>query len=202
MGYPDVIFPPDRLAERLGERISALQYRHDSKQICGRHGIELHMVPDAESLLELYGASLDVYDVKRERGGEIVLDLNEPYPKNSEEQYDWVLDVGTLEHCFNVAQAVKNMASLLKVGGTILHENPFNWGNHGFYSLHPTWFHDFYEANGFEIESCRLVGGDLKTSQPISPERFVYEGGEVVLITIVHRREVKSFAYPQQRKYQ
>jgi SAM-dependent methyltransferase len=159
------------------------------------------MVPDAESLFELFGVSLDVYDIVKERGSEIVLDLNEPYPENSQEQYDYVLDVGTLEHCFNVAQAGKNMAGLLRVGGIILHENPFNWGNHGFYGLNPTWYHDFYTDNGFEILEIALLPRGCEPLTPPQTKRFGFTEVEANLLAIARRVEVKPFVWPVQTKY-
>lgn len=201
MGYPDIVFPQDALESRLGDRIRGLQYRTDSVAICKRHGLKQQPIPDAESLFDLFGVSLDVYDIVKERGCEIVLDLNEPYPEMSREQYDYVLDVGTLEHCFNVWQAAQNMAGLAKVGGRVFHENPFNCGNHGFYSFHPTWYHDFYSANGFEVEDCRLVSKALDMTEPIGTKRFVYTGDEVSLMTVAKRLEAKPFVAPTQTKY-
>jgi hypothetical protein len=202
MGYPDILYPPEKLAELLGERISRLTYREDSEAICNRHRVPQHQVPDSESLLELFGASLDVYDIVKERGCEIVLDLNEPYPENSQAQYDYVIDVGTLEHCFNIAQAAKNMAGLVKVGGAILHENPFNWGNHGFYGLNPTWYHDFYTDNGFELLEVKLL--PRKTQTPIDipiTKRFQVTGDEANLLAVARRVEIKPFSWPTQTKY-
>ena len=208
MGYPDILYPLEKIAEVLGENFTRLKFRKEAAEIkkrhvliCHRLGMDLEVFPDAESFFELLGASLDVYDITRERGGEIVLDLNQPFPENSKEQYEHVLDVGTLEHCFNVAQAAYNAAGMVKVGGFIYHETPWNWGNHGFYSLHPTWFHDFYQANGFEVEDCRLMGKS-GVSEPLGPNRFVLTGEEVVLLTTAKRLESKPFVHPKQRKYQ
>lgn len=202
MGYPDIIFPEDKLKELLGDKFANLTYRADSEQICKRHGCKLHQVPDAESLFEQFGASLDVYDIVEERGCEIVLDLNYPFPKQSCEQYDYVLDVGTLEHCFNIAQALVNMACLLKVGGVIFHENPFNWGNHGFYNLNPTLFHDFYTDNGCQVLECKLLprGTNEALEIPLT-KRFVYGGKEANLFTIASRTEVVDIEFPTQTKY-
>ena len=80
---------------------------------------------------ETIGIELDVYDITTERGFEIKTDLN--FPLILEKSYDIVIDIGTLEHCFNIGQALMNMASLVGEKGFILHENPYNWGNHGFY---------------------------------------------------------------------
>jgi hypothetical protein len=200
MGYPDIIFPPEKLKDLLGDRYAELKIRPDSDVICKRHGAKQQEVPDAESLFELFGASLDVYDIVKERGCEIVLDLNHPFPQNACEQYDHVLDAGTIEHCFNVAQAAINVAALANVGGRVYHENPFNWGNHGFYSLHPTWYRDFYEANGFELEQCQLVQRNFKQA-PAPMGRFFIET-EVIALTIAKRLEVRDFVFPTQRKYQ
>lgn len=201
MGYPDIIVPPDWLARVLGERIEHLRYRPDSEVICRRHGAKAHDVPDAESLFDAFGCSLDVYDIAAERGGEIVLDLNHPFPENSREQYDYVLDVGTLEHCFNVAQAAMNMAGLVMVGGQIFHENPWNWGNHGFYGINPTWFHDFYTDNGFEIEECRIMLSGFRSGPAPQVKRFNFTSEEMVLGTIARRVASVGFRFPTQSKY-
>jgi SAM-dependent methyltransferase len=201
MGYPDVLYPPEKLERVLGTRILNLKYREDSEVICKRHGVPIHRVPDAESLFEQFGVSLDVYDIVRERGSEIVLDLNHPYPEMSREQYDYVLDVGTLEHCFNVAQAGMNMAGLLKVGGIILHENPFNWGNHGFYGLNPTWYHDFYTDNGFELMEIVLLPRGCEPVSLPKTKRFIFTETEANLLAVAKRTEVKPFVFPTQTKY-
>jgi hypothetical protein len=200
MGYPDIIFPEDRLKALLGDRIKGLKYRPDSQRICKRHGLKDQPIPDAESLFELCGASLDVYDIVDERGCEIVLDLNYPFPANACGQYDFVLDVGTAEHCFNIAQALINMACLVKVGGYVIHENPFNWGNHGFYNLCPTLFHDFYTDNGYEIEECKLIRHDKWLNAP-QTQRFVFTEAEMNVFTVVKRLEVKDMTFPCQTKY-
>src|SRR5690349_3552730 len=138
-GYPDII----ARVEMVG-----LEIRKDSEEICKRHGLEQHDVPDAHSYFRKLGGSLDVYDVVKERGCEIYCDLNSREPFASQGMHDIVLDVGTSEHCFNIGQALINMAHMVKEGGWIIHENPSNWGNHGFYNLNPTLFVDFYEQNG------------------------------------------------------
>lgn len=198
MGYPDII-PSPELLELLADR--DIQYRVDSAAICRRHGLKPQPIPDAESVFESLGASLDVYDIVNERGCEIVLDLNYPYPANSRGQYDLVLDVGTLEHCFNVAQALQNVAAMVKVGGYVLHENPFNCGNHGFYGFCPTWFYDFYTDNGFEIEDQRLVNRQGAWVNAPRTKRFQFTEGEANVFTIAKRLEARDFVFPVQTKY-
>lgn len=201
MGYPDIIAPLEEVWALLGERTAAhLEYRDDSEDICRRHlGTERRKVPDAKSFFSLLGARLDVFDIVQERGDEILCDLNEPMRHTVE--YDIVIDPGTLEHCFNIAQAAFNMANLVKLGGAIFHENPFNWGNHGLYGLNPTWYHDFYESNGFKLVDCRLIykGGEVRDVP--RTQRFVYTGPEANLFAVAERIEVVQMRYPVQTKY-
>jgi SAM-dependent methyltransferase len=201
MGYPDIIFPPEGLAQLVGPRIEKLQYREDSDDICKRHGLKPHKVPNAESLFELYGATLDVFDITDERGCEIILDLNYPLPANAVGQFDYVLDVGTLEHCFNAPQAMVNMAAMLKVGGIIIHENPFNWGNHGFWNLNPTLYHDFYTDNGFEILELKILTRDGRVAEAPMTKRFQFLEAEANCFVIAAKVEDVETTFPKQSKY-
>ena len=202
MGYPDIIYPPEKLREALGDKILGLKYREDSPAICKRHGIAQRDIPDAESLFELLGASLDVFDVVQERGCETIVDLNYPIPAQACDQFNWVLDVGTMEHCFNAPQALVNMAALLKVGGHVLHENPFNWGNHGFWNLNPTLFHDFYGDNGFEVLGCWLLPrGSNEIYECPKAGRFQYLKSEANLFTIARKVDQVEIKFPVQAKY-
>ena len=197
MGYPDIIAPIDDLP--------GLEYRADSAEICRRHGIPQRQIPDAESLFKCLKCTLDVFDIVRERGCEIEIDLNYPVPMmhwtGRHGIYDVVLDVGTMEHCFNIAQAVLNMALLVKKGGYIIHENPFLMGNHGFYSLNPTFYHDFYEPNGFKLIKCVLASKDGRAAEIPFTDRFKYEGAECNVFAMAQRAEMRTFFYPVQTKY-
>ena len=202
MGYPDVIVPLDKLVGLFSLSFSIgddLQIREDSEAICKRHGLPQRPIPDAHSLFRLLNCELDVYDIVKERGCEILCDLNEPM--ESALTYDIVLDVGTVEHCFNIAQAMMNMAGLVKEDGYIIHENPFNWGNHGFYNLNPTFFADFYEANGFELIACVLATKDGQTANVSLTSRFKFTDGEVNIFTMARRAKIQPFIYPIQTKY-
>lgn len=198
-GYPDLIAPLLMIEAMLQERFGALQYREDSTAICARHGLKERQIPDAHSLFSLLLCELDVYDIVRERNCEILCDLNKPFVENP--RYDVVLDVGTVEHCFNIGQALINMASLVKLGGVIIHENPFLSGNHGFYGLNPTLFADFYEANGFELEDCRLIRKDGSIGHPPRTQRFKYQGEECNIFALARRTRIQSFVFAHQTKY-
>lgn len=205
MGYPDIIAPRKELEAILGAKIYNIKNREDSEAIGKWHGVT-HAIPDAHSFFELQGASLDVYDVVAHRGGEIVVDLNYPVEAFGRQPYDFVLDIGTLEHCFNIGQAALNMASLLAKGGVILHENPFNWGNHGFYNMNPTWYVDFYGQPGFKLLDLKMIARncdrDGKEIDDVpSCRRFRYMSTEANMVAIAERTDLRPVVYPVQGKY-
>jgi len=132
----------------------------------GRQGLylsasELQRSTDAESekdygefceqfLIERLGASsVESFDYSNYEGATHVADLNEPIALNV--RYDTIVDCGTLEHVFNVAQALKNVINLCKVGGQIIHIVPCNnFSNHGFWQFSPELFFALYsDKNGF-----------------------------------------------------
>jgi hypothetical protein len=205
MGYPDIITSEQAIEALTEGCVRPLAYRLDSDSICMRHSIvPSRRIPDAESFFGLFNATLDVFDVVKERGGEILCDLNEPIAEEHVGKYDFVLDVGTMEHCFNVAQAARNMASLLNVGGVIFHENPFNWGNHGFYGFNPTWYADFYGQPGFTLHDCRILTRDGKQAVIEGMDRFyrfIWNQGEANCYAVAERTAILPIAWPTQTKY-
>jgi hypothetical protein len=201
-GYPDVIAPMEMLDSILTQTSGPLEYREDSEAICKRHGLKPRQIPDAHSFFKLLGAELDVYDVVKERGCEIYCDLNQPEREPFRiPRYDIVLDVGTAEHCFQIGQALLNMARMVKIGGYVIHENPANWGNHGFYNLNPTLFFDFYEQNGFTVKDLRLVARDGKWCAVDPVGRFQFPNEEVNIFCTAQRIHEQALSYPIQTKY-
>ena len=207
MGYPDMIAPPSMFARVLGDK--QIKYREDSVNICKRHGLPQRLIPDAKSVFEAMGAKLDVFDIVQERGDEFLCDLNEPFPERfmgsadgPPGYYDFVLDVGTIEHCFNIGQAARNMAGLLKEGGIIFHGNPHNSGNHGFYGMQPTWYADFYGQDGFDLMYCVLQrrGTDDYVDAPLT-KRYSLPEAEVNIFAAARRTAIKTIQWPTQTKY-
>ncbi len=91
-------------------------------------------------------------------GAEIIQDLNKEISKDYKEKFDYIYDGGSLEHIFNVPQALKNFHNLLKPNGIIMHLLPCNnYVDHGFYSFNPTLFKDYYEQNNYEILKLYIV---------------------------------------------
>lgn len=82
-------------------------------------------------------------------------DLNKPLPPIG--RFDVVINHGTAEHVFDVAQVFLSMHNACAVDGLMIHESPFTgWLDHGFYCLQPTLFYDLAAANGYEIVSVDI----------------------------------------------
>jgi len=97
-------------------------------------------------------------DASLYEGADYVHDLNlmSP-PEELQEACDCIFDGGTVEHVFHVPNALANIFTLLRVGGRIIHIAPSsNHIDHGFYMFSPTFFWDYYRANGYEINVCEV----------------------------------------------
>lgn len=161
-------------------------------------------VGDMVRWFESRGWSLTVVDNQKWRGIEIDVDLNKVWQT---EPYDVILDPGTVEHCFDVAQAMRNLAGALKKGGTIIHWNPMNnYINHGFYQFSPTFYHDWYGQNGWEIEMAIVSLAGIENGilqwhvQPSGIGRFGHEpvANNIVVARKTHENYMET---PTQSKY-
>lgn len=97
-----------------------------------------------------FGASLvDSYDYSDYEGATFAADMNQPLIPTRD--YDTVIDCGSVEHIYNVAQAMANISCLCAKGGRILHVSPGNnFCGHGFWQLSPELFFSLYsEENGY-----------------------------------------------------
>jgi SAM-dependent methyltransferase len=94
-------------------------------------------------------------DVSNWEGVELVHDLNRPVPEAWWGRFDAVFEAGTLQHVFDLRAALANIHRLLKPGGRVIHgmAPSTNHVDHGFYMFSPTFFHDYYAANRYRIET-------------------------------------------------
>jgi len=85
-------------------------------------------------------------------------DLNTPISEEMHGRFSLVVEVGTMEHVFDIRQVMENIVRLLRVGGSVVHFSVTNnWIDHGFYTFSPSFFYEFYAANGFEDFRCYLI---------------------------------------------
>jgi SAM-dependent methyltransferase len=119
----------------------------------------------AEPLFQKMGAQkVTSVDAAGYEGASVIHDFNLPLPENLFGAFDTFVDFGSIEHVFNVAQAIDNISSIVKVHGSILIVTIANgFSGHGFYQYSPEFFYSvFSERNGFGDTSVFLVD----TSRP------------------------------------
>jgi len=129
--------------------------------------------PADEFLKRFLGVrDLQALDHSAYEGAAITHDLNAPLPAHLHEQFDAVIDSGTLEHVFNLPAAIASCMQLVKRGGTLFLSSPANnMCGHGFYQVSPElFFRLFKDANGFSLGRLVLVthpfpGAELSAHQ-------------------------------------
>lgn len=93
-------------------------------------------------------------DASSYEGASEVHDMNLPIPDRMHNQFDLVVDGGTLEHVFNFPVSIKNVMQMVRVGGHLLIQSPTNnYCGHGFYQFSPELYYRVLSPdNGFLIE--------------------------------------------------
>lgn len=189
LAYPDMVMIGEDVREILG--VTPEVFTDNG----GWHG-KKHPLPETRDVFAKIGVKVRFVDVHASRGCEEIADLNEPQDFG---KHDLVIDFGTTEHCFNIAQALKNAAEAVRVGGVIFHSVPLCMMNHGFYNFSPTTFFDFYEQNGWTVEVALITSGDKQQPAP-RMQRFQI-GGEWALVIAARRFTDTPMKWPQQAKY-
>jgi hypothetical protein len=109
------------------------------------------------------------------------LDLNGPIELGR--RFDVVINHGTAEHIFNIAQVFKTMHDYTVPGGLMIHESPFTgWIDHGFYSVQPTLYFDLASRNGYEVRGMFIEGLSTKSITTITAREDVHELAKSKLI--------------------
>lgn len=191
LGYPDLL-----LSERFDVKEAA-----DWQSIARWHHWD-GPIYDTDAVFREFKIDATYIDIHASRGCELVYDLNDDIdwiaPK-----FDVVLDPGTIEHCFNIGQAMWNIRKLCLVGGTIIHGNPISMTNHGFYNLSPTFYADWYEHHGDQIVTAQILAGPLGRrdvyEMPMT-ERFSPPHNATSLV-VVRRGSGWGKGWPKQHKY-
>ena len=207
LGYPDILLSQNDIANIFGDEIiPRLKYREDSEKIIRWHSFksDTNLIVESIHFFSLLGFELDVIDITKARGFEIIIDLNEPILEEMKQSYALVIDAGTCEHCFNIGQAIKNVASMVSLNGYVYQNNPLNMYNHGFYNINPTLYHDFYLSNGFTINLCKFLA-TVDAKQVImdvpANERFKDVPDNCCSIFIAKRNVIQPLTDPIQTKY-
>ena len=216
LGYPDArvdeaTWPLSDIAWDLvpkREGADAIWVQHGLPQMQGQPMAELR------ALFCARGADILVADAIAWGGEDIVLDLNYPVRRPMRGRFDIIVDPGTLEHCFNIAQAFDNVDAMLKVGGYVYHEAAMSYANHGLWSISPTAFFDFYEPRGYDLGTPYRWDGwvdanslypRIEKVSPFEPRPNPADRGNVSYLfrktTAAKRRFWQRRSYPIQRCY-
>lgn len=108
----------------------------------------------AEPIFRHLGArEVDSLDASAYEGSSFVQDLNEPLQERLHGRYSVVFDGGSLEHVFNLPQALKNCMQAVAPSGHFITITPANsFLGHGFYQFSPELFYSaLAPANGFQV---------------------------------------------------
>lgn len=135
-------------------------------------------------------------------------DLN--LPLDLGEQFDVVINHGTSEHIFNIAQVFASIHDACELDGWMIHDAPFTgWIDHGFYCLQPTLFYDLARVNCYEI--AKVAIHDFRSQQIIEVRsqehvRALAESGSIpnnsMLFVAFRKRYAVRFGTPVQGYYQ
>jgi hypothetical protein len=106
---------------------------------------------NVKTLMALLGAtSTRTSDISDYEGADLKIDLGVPIDKSRYNQFDAIVDAGTIEHIYDIPQCMENITKMLKVDGVLVLFAPASEINHGFYNLCPCFFFDYLSANGYE----------------------------------------------------
>jgi hypothetical protein len=148
----------------------------------------------AEWALRGLGArEVESMDASRYEGASLAHDLNHPVPSEWHARYDAVIDGGSLEHVFDVRQALANVMNLVRVGGSVFLITPAsNAMGHGFYQFSPELFYRVFAAeNGFQMKRMLI--------QPLVAFRRTYEVADPASVgervALVHRAPIRLLVH-------
>ncbi len=200
-GHPDILATPEELLPILGKVVGTHSeaVRQDRNYLTDEN-----IVGSAKIVFEALWASLDVLDIRESFGVTDLVDLNTPLPDKYKNRYTVVVDPGTSEHIFNVAQALKSAAEAVVVGGYVYHMVPLAYWNHGYWNFSPVTFTQFYgEENGFEVVRLEAwYGNRIIPVEPIRKFKIDNNGFKLNLLCIAQKvRAVPEITFPNQGKW-
>ena len=140
--------------------------------------------------------SIDSIDNSNYEGASIIHNMNNPIPNNLK-KYDFVLDLGTIEHIFNVPQVCENIINLLNIGGIFLSVTTNNnFSGHGIYQFSPEFYLSaFSKKYGMEIQKLYLakVNSGIESWINVNTygnyrNEYKFEGNEKVYIIAIVKK--------------
>jgi hypothetical protein len=109
-----------------------------------------------ESILAMVG--IEGYrDIDINGRAALALDFSQQLPPQLFGAASTVIDIGTLEHVFDLAMTFGNIVRLLRKEGILILLSPVAWFDHGFLNFNPLIFKEYFSCNGFEILEHKLI---------------------------------------------
>jgi len=109
----------------------------------------------ADTLLKHLGfKNVESLDANNFENATHIHDFNKPVPLKLHNKYNYILDGGTTEHIFNIAQVYQNIIDMLEIGGIFVAFLPNNnLSGHGFYQISP----ELYLSVFSEKYGCKVL---------------------------------------------
>ncbi len=176
----------------------------------------LNLNINSEYLFKQLGSNqVDHLDVQREDDIEIECNLNEDVHEDLKNNYNNIIDMGSLEHISNLSKVLENYIKILKVNGFLVIETQSsNMIDHGYYSISPMFFFDFFELNGFKVINLYLrefnpyyhdypdESSQIYHYKKKGLENCIVSGNSLETIVFLKKTsEVKKIKYPTQERY-
>jgi hypothetical protein len=209
LAYPDILVPQDELIIMFGsDFVNDIETSADEMSVRRWHGLPdtFGRILRTDRFFQKLGLDVDFIDLKKIRGPERIVDLNERIPQEFRQKYDLLIDTGTLEHCFNVGAAFRAMCEFITLGGRLITMAPMTVINHGFWNFSPCAYYEGLTKNGFKVEvlQVRTKGPEgYKTinllEQPLARQIMP---PEAVIMCVAKRITEQEFAWPVQSKYE
>lgn len=167
----------------------------------------------AEPLFRFLGSeAVKSFDASRYEGATDVHDFNTPIPSEHYQQFDLVLDAGSLEHVFLAPTALRNCMEMVSIGGHFIAMSPANnYFGHGFYQFSPEFYYrSLTPENGFELLRVSAFEGhaDPVWHDVLDPASVKHRVGALTrrptTIAVLARRvaDIPMFAHvPQESDY-
>lgn len=159
LGHPDMLFAGS-------SRLGVVQ----ETEVRQRHGYRDHPelgLVNPRIMFQDMGTELTVLD--RDARADIRLNLNDQYEyaRHRYSAFSAVLDNGTTEHVFNIGEAWQTMYQACNWNGYLIHINPFDKPNHGYWCPQPRVYTELYKRETI-LHHWMMRGG---TFTDLTPEQ-------------------------------
>lgn len=156
-------------------------------------------------LTERLGAlGVESMDYSDYEGATHIHNMNHPVPESMHGQYDTVFDGGTIEHIYNVPQALRNISEMCRVEGQIIHIVPANnMCGHGFWQFSPELFFSLYtESNGYSDTEVYLADMSedkrwFKVRRPLNGMRAEVKSDYELMVMVRTVLRTRDFSHQQ-----